>query len=163
MTNKQFFLATIHDEQPIFIKVIKALPHDKLDYKPDEKARTAGKIAFQLASQPFFMAAVAKTGSVDWGTYHEPEHPDVDAMTLMAEKNFTDLKATIEATSDEDWDNGKALMEYPGGKWETTRYGMVWGFLFDAIHHRGQLTTYLRAMGAKVPSVYGGSADEPAG
>ena len=38
---------------------------------------------------------------------------------------------------------------------------MLWGFLFDAIHHRGQLSSYLRPMGAKVPSIYGPSADDP--
>ena len=38
---------------------------------------------------------------------------------------------------------------------------MLFGFLFDAIHHRGQLSSYLRPMGAKVPSIYGPSADDP--
>ena len=37
----------------------------------------------------------------------------------------------------------------------------AWGFLLDSIHHRGQLTTYLRAMGSTVPQIYGPSADEP--
>jgi uncharacterized damage-inducible protein DinB len=39
-------------------------------------------------------------------------------------------------------------------------YDMAWAFLLDQIHHRGQLSTYLRPMGAKVPSIYGRSADE---
>ena len=38
---------------------------------------------------------------------------------------------------------------------------MAWSFLFDIVHHRGQITTYLRPMGAKVPKIYGPSADEP--
>ncbi|HEV8216524.1 MAG TPA: DinB family protein, partial [Gemmatimonadaceae bacterium] len=38
---------------------------------------------------------------------------------------------------------------------------MAWGFLFDIIHHRGQITTYLRPMGSTVPQVYGPTADEP--
>ena len=42
-----------------------------------------------------------------------------------------------------------------------TGYGNAWGFLFDIVHHRGQLSTYLRPMGAKVPQIYGPSADEP--
>ena len=44
--------------------------------------------------------------------------------------------------------------------WEESVGGFVWGFLFDLIHHRGQLTTYLRPMGGKVPSIYGPSADD---
>ncbi len=38
---------------------------------------------------------------------------------------------------------------------------MAWSFLFDIVHHRGQITTYLRPMGSSVPQVYGPSADEP--
>ena len=47
------------------------------------------------------------------------------------------------------------------GRVETSLGDMLWGFLFDGIHHRGQLSTYLRPMGAKVPSIYGPSADDP--
>ena len=42
-----------------------------------------------------------------------------------------------------------------------TGYDNAWGFLFDIIHHRGQLSTYLRPMGSTVPQIYGPSADEP--
>jgi uncharacterized damage-inducible protein DinB len=49
---------------------------------------------------------------------------------------------------------GQTFMNEPG-------YENAWGFLLDLVHHRGQLTTYLRAMGAKVPQIYGPSADEP--
>jgi uncharacterized damage-inducible protein DinB len=41
--------------------------------------------------------------------------------------------------------------------------GLLWLALFDAVHHRGQLTTYIRPMGGKVPSIYGPSADDPGG
>jgi uncharacterized damage-inducible protein DinB len=50
--------------------------------------------------------------------------------------------------------DGKSVWQAPAGD-------MLFGFLFDAIHHRGQLSSYLRPMGAKVPSIYGPSADDP--
>jgi uncharacterized damage-inducible protein DinB len=161
MTNKEFFIETISAEQPTFMKVLKAFPKDKLDWKPAEKGRTAGRVLFQLASQPHFMSAIAMSGKPDWGTYKEPENPDLDSMAALMDKNFTQLKKDLASVSDADWENATALMEWPGGKWEVKRFEMAWGFLFDAIHHRGQLTTYLRAMGGKVPSIYGGSSDEP--
>ena len=49
---------------------------------------------------------------------------------------------------------GQQVMNEPG-------YDNAWGFLLDIVHHRGQLTTYLRAMGSTVPQIYGPSADEP--
>jgi len=45
--------------------------------------------------------------------------------------------------------------------WETTVGDMLFGFLFDAIHDRGQLSSYLRPMAAKVPAIYGPSGDDP--
>ena len=58
---------------------------------------------------------------------------------------------------------GKQAKFLMGGAavWEDAVGQMVWGMLFDAIHHRGQLSTYLRPMGGKVPSIYGPSADDP--
>ena len=160
MTNKEFFLHTLEAETPAFARVMKAFPKNKLDFKPHEKARTAGRVLFQLASQPFFISAIVTKGSPDWGSYKEPENPNLDAMLVLAKKNVEQLRKDLAGVSDADWENGKALMVWPGGKWETKKYDMAWGFLFDAIHHRGQLSTYLRVMGEKVPSIYGGSADE---
>jgi len=50
-------------------------------------------------------------------------------------------------------------MEFSGAKFPAVKY-LVWT-LVHMVHHRGQLTTYLRPMGSKVPSIYGGSYDEP--
>ena len=56
----------------------------------------------------------------------------------------------------------KALFtEFWTNETKTTAKPMAWGFLFDIVHHRGQITTYLRPMGAKVPQIYGPSGDEP--
>jgi uncharacterized damage-inducible protein DinB len=64
----------------------------------------------------------------------------------------------------------KRWQELPAAKWngELEFFGsarpaapMAWSFLFDIVHHRGQITTYLRPMGAKVPQIYGPSGDEP--
>jgi uncharacterized damage-inducible protein DinB len=64
----------------------------------------------------------------------------------------------------------RRLQALPPERWEGTVefFGrqrpaspMAWGFLFDIVHHRGQITTYLRPMGSTVPQVYGPSADEP--
>jgi uncharacterized damage-inducible protein DinB len=161
MTNKEFFIATWEAELPVFLRVMKAVPQDKVDFKPHEKARTAGSIVTQLAQQPRFTSAIVTKGVPDFSEYKTKLTQDVNELAAIAEKNFAQLKADVAAISDADWENGAAVLTYPGGKWETKKYDMAWGFLFDGIHHRGQLTTYLRAMGAKVPSVYGGSADVP--
>jgi uncharacterized damage-inducible protein DinB len=70
------------------------------------------------------------------------------------------MERALSATGDAKWEQDGNM--YFGGKlMRTAPIGeTVWDFLFDAIHHRGQLTAYLRPMGGKVPSVYGPTADE---
>ena len=75
------------------------------------------------------------------------------------DKGMEKLNEDVEEISEKAWEKNMITLKLPGGEWEDTISGIAWGFLFDAIHHRGQLSTYLRAMGAKVPSIYGPSAD----
>ncbi len=149
-------------EAPVFVRVIKAVPADKLDYKPGEKARTMGSIAMQLAAQPLAILSVAVSGTPGMGgdQHNKKGTPDIAALAAEAETNFKKLVDGLAAVSDDDWENKTGTLVTPNGKWETKRYGMAWGFLFDAIHHRGQLSAYLRGAGAKVPSIYGPSADD---
>jgi len=64
------------------------------------------------------------------------------------------LKAAVDVAD-------KFVMDGMPEPWQDTIGQFLWGFLFDCIHHRGQLSTYLRPMGGKVPSIYGPSADDP--
>jgi uncharacterized damage-inducible protein DinB len=160
MTNKEFFIHTFTTEKPLFVKVIKAVPQDKFEYRPGAKGRTTGSLTFQLAAQPAFIAGIAESGRPPMDGYHEPKNPTTDEIVALFEKNADDLIKKVQAISDSDWETSSAILEMPGGKWESKKYDMAWNFFFDAIHHRGQLTAYLRAMGAVVPGVYGPSADE---
>ncbi len=154
-------METLSAEEPAFRNVIEALPQDKVDYMPDGKGRTAGNLAFQLASQASSISSIITSGTVDGSQFKVPEKIQVSELLSLFDKNLKQLRLDLAKISDEGWEQGVAILEFPGGKWETTKYGMAWGFIFDAIHHRGQLSTYLRSMGAKVPSIYGGSADTP--
>jgi len=160
MTNKEFFLKTLKAEAPVFIRVLKAVPKDQAAFKPHERARSAARIAQQLAHQPRGIVGIVAAGIPDFSGYRDTEPPSLDEIVATAEKNYPELERALATVSDQDWEEGTATLTYPGGKWEAKKYEMAWGFLFDAIHHRGQLSTYIRAVGGKVPSIYGGSADE---
>ncbi|MGH9317554.1 MAG: DinB family protein, partial [Thermoanaerobaculia bacterium] len=77
------------------------------------------------------------------------------------ERNAAQLEKRLAKLDDVAW--GKKVRFLVEGKvaWEANLGDMLWGFLFDAIHHRGQLSSYIRPMGGKVPSIYGPSADDP--
>lgn len=155
MTNKEFYLKVIGEESPKFRVVIEALPEDKKSHKVHEKSREAGNIAAQLAVQWKAISGIVKNGAPDFNP-HDMQNQSKEDMLKKFDEGIGQMQKDVEAISDEDWENGGASM---GETWKTKKYDMAWGFLFDAIHHRGQLSTYLRAMGEKVPSIYGPSAD----
>jgi uncharacterized damage-inducible protein DinB len=85
-------------------------------------------------------------------------HPHAIAQEF--EEEYDKLIQRVEKMSDADWEksgqflmNGHVVMQQPVGQF-------LWMFFFDAIHHRGQLSTYIRPMGGKVPSIYGPSGDD---
>ena len=156
MTNKEFFLDTLKKEIPLFRKAIAALPDDSYGYKVHERSRTAGNMAAQLAIQWKAISSIVTSGSPSFDP-HELDALTKADMLNEIDKGAAQLQKDVESISDEEWENGGAGW---GETRNDTKYRMVWAFLFDAIHHRGQLLTFMRVMGAKVPSIYGPSADD---
>lgn len=155
MTNKEFFTKTLKDEVQKFRVAIEALPEEKHGHKVHERSREAGNLAAQLALQWKAISGVLTSGTPNFDP-HEMGKQSKGDMLEKFDKGMDQLFKDLETTTDEEWENGEASM---GEMWKDKKFGMAWGFLFDAIHHRGQLSTYLRAMGEKVPSIYGPSAD----
>jgi len=158
MTKGEFCVARRKEEFPAFVRVLKALPRGRLDYRPDPKARTAADLAWVMAAEEAALLSLLDTGTVEWKEEKAPS--SVDEIVSAYERNAKAVTERLEKLDEAGWEKkGKFLMgDAPA--WETTIDGFVWGFLFDAVHHRGQLSTYLRPMGGKVPSIYGPSADD---
>jgi uncharacterized damage-inducible protein DinB len=158
-TTKEYLMGLFDTELPAFIKVIEALPADKLDWKPDPKSATALERASQMASETNDVAAILKDGVVKFDPMTKPTWTTTAEMSAAFSKGFADAKAALAAMSDADWEADAVMMV--GGKeaWKTKRGEMALSFMLDLIHHRGQLSVYIRPMGGKVPSIYGPSAD----
>lgn len=155
MTNKEFFLETLKEEAPKFRKVIDALDEDKHGHKVHDKSREAGNLAGQLAIQWKAISGIAKTGAPNFDPHQLSTQTKAD-MLANFDEGMAQLRNDLESISDDEWENGAAGF---GEIMNDKKYHLAWVFLFDAIHHRGQLSTYLRGMGAIVPSIYGPSAD----
>jgi uncharacterized damage-inducible protein DinB len=159
MTNLEFCRARRKAELPAFVKVLKAVPQDRLDYRPDPKARTAQALAWVLAQEEAALVQLLDTGTVEWK--EDPPPARVEAIVATYEASAAAVNERLEGLDEAGWEKKGRLLIGGGGAWEDTVGGFLWSFLFDAIHHRGQLSTYLRPMGSKVPSIYGPSADDP--
>jgi uncharacterized damage-inducible protein DinB len=159
MSTIDFCVARRKAELPAFVRVLKALPDGRLDYRPDPKARTAAQLAWMLVSEEAALLSLLESGTIDWKD--TPPPASVSEIVAAFERDSAIVNAKLEKLDEAGWARtGKFVVE-GAAVWEDTVGQMVWGFPFDAIHHRGQLSTYLRPMGGKVPSIYGPTADDP--
>ena len=159
MTNLEFCLAKRKGELPAFVRVLKALPPGRLDYRPDPKARTAGELAWLLAAEEGALVTLLDTGTIEWKEQKPPA--SADEIVAAFERNAAAANERLGRLDEAGWQKKVRFLMEGAPAWEDTLGEFVWGFLFDEIHHRGQLSTYLRPMGGKVPSIYGPSADDP--
>lgn len=157
MNVSEYYLKTFASEMPKFLKVLRAMPEGHLDYTPHERSTKAGDLAWQLVEEQRHLAAVTRDGKVEWKMRPRP----ASAAEIVREWETATAALTAALEGYDDAKSEKNVTMTMGGDWTDTLGEMLWGFLLDMIHHRGQLTTYLRPMGGKVPAIYGPSADDP--
>ncbi len=156
--NSEFFASRWRAERPVFVKVFRALPADKLDYRPHERSNPAGNLVWLLAREQRALTDLIDTGDIHWA--EAPRPGTLDEMIAAFEKNADGLAQRLESLTDDRW-NAPGRFLVGGQPVISARVqDIAWFFLFDGIHHRGQLSSYIRPMGGKVPAIYGPSGDE---
>jgi uncharacterized damage-inducible protein DinB len=158
MNTREFLVETFKAEKPKFVRVLKAVPADQVGYRPHPRSSSAGDIVWLLASELKDACEIMDKGQVDFVQTPAPARLQ-DSLDAY-EKNSSAFEQRLGNLSDAVWEKKAKFLMGGNPVWEAPLGEMLWGFLFDAIHHRGQLSTYLRPMGAKVPSIYGPSADD---
>ncbi len=160
MTDRELFIKTVGDEIPRFERVFKALPTDKLDWRPHPKSRNASEAAISMALEASTFPIFFKTGMLDFGKLPpESTAKSFSEAVSLFRKEMENGKDASTSMTEEDWNSKAVMLNGEKVEWETTKGGMAFGLLLDLIHHRGQLSVYIRPMGGKVPSIYGPSAD----
>lgn len=155
---REYYAQCFGNEKPIFIKVMKAVPPDQAGYKPHERSTSAGDLVWLLAREIEDACTIIDHGEVN---YVDSPAPPVPEAIAAYERHAASLETRLAALDDAKWEGKARLLMNGQPMWEATVGDMLFGFLLDAVHHRGQLSSYLRPMGAKVPSIYGPSADDP--
>ena len=158
MDHKAFFMKHWEQEAPATEKVISRIPHDKSEYKPEPKSRTAREIAWLMMREEAVLADGLEKSSFTWEEVAAPA--SVKDVIAESERQHDAITKRLHAIPAEKWELSVPFFFGGVEAMRDSAYEMAWGFLKDQIHHRGQLSTYLRPMGAKVPAIYGPSADE---
>ena len=156
MTLRDFYLKRAKAEFPIFLKVLRALPED-LSYKPHDRSPSAEQLVWTMTYELKALIDAVETGKSEWENIKAPSR---DEMIGMFEKWSTEILDKVAALDDATQQRNAQFLYQGHVVMEKPTVGLLWDFMFDAIHHRGQLSAYLRPMGAKVPSIYGPSADD---
>ncbi len=149
-------LGAIKGETELTKKVIAAIPDAKSSYRPDPDARTAWDLAWHLANTDVqFLDGIADLNF----KMENPANPP-KTIAALVEWYGSNMKRGIARVAALSPQQLVTPIEFFG----VFNFPAVMYLSFLAnhsIHHRGALCTYLRPMGAKVPSIYGGSFDEP--
>jgi uncharacterized damage-inducible protein DinB len=163
----ELLLQELDREAPGIRKVLERVPEEKNNWKPHEKSMPLGRLATLVATMPGWLDLVVNQDEIDINPPGGPKFKPQDWSTReeLLEQFEASLKKgqeALKATSDDHLLNtnwrmlsaGKVMSDQP-------RYiGIRDGVFNHLAHHRGQLTVYLRLNEAKVPAIYGPSADE---
>jgi len=153
-------MATLWEgELPATCQVLEAVKFENRDYKPDPKSRSAWEIATHIATADVWFLDSIISGRFEFdpekAKQAEAQFGSVNDIVEFYRKTFAEKLAAVRALPAEQMTESLdffGMMKMPRAQWV--------GFANNhSVHHRGQLAAYLRAMGSKVPNIYGPSAD----
>ena len=160
----ELFLDELNREVDRSRRALQQVPAGKYDWKPHDKSMQFGYLADMVASIPSWIVMEITQPELDVAPAQprmKPEPKDTsEALVAALDKTAAECRAALEKTTDDHlmtpWRllaRGKVVIEAP-------RHVMIRDTINHWAHHRGQMTVYLRLMGAKVPALYGPSADD---
>ncbi|MBA3356750.1 MAG: damage-inducible protein DinB [Pyrinomonadaceae bacterium] len=165
MNLTEFLLAELDREVERSRSALEQVPEGKYDWKPHEKSMIFGYLANMVATIPTWIAMEITQDELDVapadGSKWEQKRMDTSEAFLEAlDKAATDARSALEQTTEEHLLTSWRLLARGQVVMESPRHVMIQDTINHWAHHRGQMTVYLRLMGAKVPALYGPSADD---
>lgn len=154
MSERELLLKHMEMELPITIKVFRAIPADQADFTPHERSQTAKKIVETMISEVDGIANILRG---EEQVFKPVAVASLEAAVSAYEASFNachEYLAELSDSASEEATVGMFAQFFP------RRIDGAWMFFKDSIHHRGQLSVYIRLAGGKVPSIYGPSADD---
>jgi uncharacterized damage-inducible protein DinB len=155
-----WFLKELEAEGTASRKCLERIPDKLFDWKPHDKSMTMGYLALLVAEIPKWIDVTIIKSEIDFATF-EHFHPKTTAeLVEYFDENLLAARKVIQNTFDEEFNKpfflkmkGQVLMSSPKGE-------SVGQSINHLVHHRGQLTVYMRLNNILVPQIYGPSADE---
>ncbi len=161
-SSRHQFLDAVEEESKRTLRVLRAYPDDQSGYKPHERSRSAREVAWPMALGLERLILKALTTGLDFSPSSMPPSPPerISEITAAVEESFGKIAARLRDIDDSRLEGTVKFFVAPKTMGDIPMTDFLWSILFDHVHHRGQLSVYLRIVG-KVPSIYGPSGDQP--
>src|SRR6478736_2605576 len=140
MTSREFFVERRRAEHPVFLKVLDAVPESGLAYRPHDRSPSTQDVIWTMTNE---LRSCVEAATQFRAEFHLDPAPSLAEMRSKFEQWSNELTDAVAGMDDAAWDRS-AQFYYDGRKVnEMPVSQFLWFILFDAIHHRGQLSTYL--------------------
>ncbi len=154
------FLKELEAEVPATRKCIERIPMELFDYKPHEKSMAMGSLTILVADIPRWITYAIKQGEINFATYEQLQPKSTLDIVEHFDKNVEGAKNALKNISDDDLKGVFSLKNKDELLFSSPMVELISSTLNHWVHHRGQLTVYMRLNDIPVPSIYGPSADE---
>lgn len=141
-------------------KCLEKIPENLYSFKPHPKSMELGYLALLVAEIPLWIVHIAKEGLIDFATYKRFQLTTNLALLQHYEESFKSAVQTLQETTDDKLEDPFILQNSGQKLWSTSKKESIGSSINHWVHHRGQLTVYMRLNDIAVPSIYGPSADD---
>ncbi len=154
------FAQELQAEHTATRKCLEKIPESIYSFKPHPKSMELGYLALLVAEIPLWLVHIIKEGVIDFATYKRFQLTTGEALLKHYDDSFKNAVETLQQAS-EDQLQGNFVLQNGGQQlWSTPKKEAIGSSINHWVHHRGQLTVYMRLNDIPVPSIYGPSADD---
>ncbi|RYY56503.1 MAG: damage-inducible protein DinB [Chitinophagaceae bacterium] len=156
----EYFIAEIKSETESTRQCLERIPESLFEYKPHETSMKMGYLTLLVAEIPGWISAMIKDSVIDLATYPHMKFTDTASLVKQYESSVKDAISALENITEEQVKKEFELQQQGTTVWKVGKIQGLGETINHWVHHRGQLTVYMRMNGIKVPSIYGPSADD---
>lgn len=160
MTEQDNLLREFDQEMAVTRRLLERVPSDKGEWKPHAKSFPLAHLAQLVARMPGWLTNIVTETELDLSQGGSYSIETTETLLAEFDRNVRDARAVLAATPDGDLDVNWSLKMGPKTLYTDTRRAVVRQTISHLVHHRGQLTVYLRLLDVPLPSIYGPTADE---
>jgi len=154
------YLEELKAESTATKKCLERIPETLFDYKPHPKSMTLGYLALLVAEIPLWIAYTIEKGEIDFATFTHYQPKTTSELVSHYEENLRKAESALQSASDEALKEMFYLKANGQELFSTPKNENIGSSINHWVHHRGQLTVYMRLNDIPVPSIYGPSADD---